>query len=865
MISTIFEHSSIRTLLISACVCILLSSNTVHAETYSAQENAMLLDWVNDANTFCGGYYNDTFAPTPITGTDKELVHITGDETLFSQKDTTTLSGHVLFQRQNESVSADQAILYREANASHRLKSVELLGTVRAQEPNTMLVAKKVTYDFHTKAQFLFNVVYRMVMTGKERPLPVGKHYVLAQRETNIPGGVFTAFGNATQVSQTEPGKTDLTDATYTTCPPVDPFWIVKARDINLDRNTGRGSASHLFLKVKQVPIFYLPYISFPIDARRKTGFLWPTFGTQDGAPYLSAPFYWNMAPNYDMFITPTLFSNRGLMLADQFRYLHETGRGNINVTVLPDDRQFNTFKNDNKTPGPNDSATIQASKIRLANASTTRSAFTWHDDTRYNANWASHINFNQVSDDYFLRDFGNTIDDVSQNHLLQEGELSYQAQHWHFIGRLQAYQTLHPFNETVNLNQYRRFPQLILIGNYPDQWQGLEYFIGSEMTNFDMRKTPGSDVSQPIGQRMHLQPGLSLPLARAFGYITPRIQVALSEYTLHQTAETDTPTTINRALPIFDIASGAAFERNMTFGSYGFKQTLEPQIYYTYIPYRRQFDIPLFDTTLNTPTYDQLFNYNRFSGLDRIGDTNQVSVGVSTRLIDAYSGLEKVKLGIGEIMYFSERFVTLCENQKVCNDYPGAHTNVQRFSPITATLDYHIVSTWNVVGNAVWDPVSKHVNNSSVSLHYQQDSNRIINLGLNYVGNNGVPNIKIIPETDNTSSISIPINALKVTDFSFAWPMTNHISHVGRVSHDWASNHLQNVAYGVQYDTCCVSVRLVGNRTFLGLDPDRNYQARYSNDFYIQLSLKGLGNVGNGNPQSILNNISGYTNSQFG
>lgn len=865
MISITFVQYYRRLACIFCCLYLFIVAPVTIALAESTSRNAQLLDWQIDPTTFCGGYYLDHHPPPLILDSKDERIHITGDETLFSEHDTTTLTGNVLFQRQTESISADKAIVYRDRGPEHRLHSIELISNVHLREPNMTVVANKATYIIQTKSSVLSQVMYRLFMQGTR---PVGKHHHITQTEVNAPGGILTAWGSATDVTQTSPGNMALTEATYSTCPPINPTWVLKARSITLDQDAGRGSARHVTLTVRNIPVFYFPYVSFPIDARRKSGFLWPSLGTKNGAPYASAPFYWNMAPNYDMLITPTFFTNRGFMLEDQFRYLETLGRGHINVTVLPDDRYFGLFQSDNETISPKDSATTQASKTRLANASTTRNALTWRDDRRYNEHWSSHIDFNHTSDDYFLRDFGGNLNDVTQNQLLQEGEINYQSQHLYFVGRLQAYQTQHPFNETVTLNQYRRFPQLILNTNYPDQWHGIEFFSNAELTNFDIRKTPGIDVGLPVGQRAHIQPGISLPLSTSYGFITPRIQLALSEYTLHQTSDTDTPTTINRALPIIDVATGATLERNISVGTRTFRQTLEPLLYYTYIPYRRQFTIPLFDTSVNTPIYDQLFNYNRFSGLDRIGDANQLGFGVSTRIFDGYTGIEKMRFGIGDIVYFKNRSVTLCENPAVCNDYPEAHTNQQLFSPVTATLDYHLATSWNVIGNTAWDPVTKHINNASVSFHYQPDSERIINLGLNYIGRTGLAYFKMVPEQDNDAigkPIPLPFEALKVTDFSFAWPITAHVSNIGRLSHDWASNHLQNALYGIQYDTCCVTIRLVANRTFLGVDPNRNNLPRYDHQFYIQLSLKGLGNVGNGNPQSLLNNITGYTNSHFG
>ena len=357
------------------------------------------------------------------------------------------------------------------------------------------------------------------------------------------------------------------------------------------------------------------------------------------------------MAPQYDMTITPGILSKRGFQLTDKFRYLSTSSEGDVIVSVLPNDRAFRDFQSGaaintqytNPVDTPTQTADVTSAELnRLLNSSDTRKSFIWRDNSRYNEHWSSHVDFNYAGDDYYLRDFGRTLNEVSTDQLLQEGDLYFNSQNWNFTGRLQTYQTLHPINESPVLNQYRRLPQFILNGDYPDQAFGLEYFVNSEVSNFTILKTPGAPENLPIGNRLHLQPGISLPIYEPSFYINPRLQFALTDYNLRQTTDTNAPTSKNRALPIADLAAGLSLERRASLFGHAFQQTLEPQVYYTYIPYRSQASIPIFDTTVNTLTYDQLFNYNRFTGIDRIGDANQLGWGVTTRLIDQESGLEK-------------------------------------------------------------------------------------------------------------------------------------------------------------------------------------------------------------------------------
>ncbi|VVC75053.1 LPS-assembly protein LptD [Aquicella siphonis] len=841
-------------LAVSASLATLPADNT-DSPTLMSETVARQLGWVEDADSKCGGYYFNQ----PFTGNIKDnTVTITSDSGLLSQRATSLLEGKVTVTRSGQQITANNAYLYRDP-ATGKLSAIDMIGNVHLREPRSLVIGKKGRYNFETQAKSLIDIIYRTSINTSSAPAAKPAETGEIQEPASL-----TAWGRAYEFAQTEPNIYELSRSSYTTCPPVHPAWRIKASHIVLNKNTGRGYATHARILIKNFPVFYVPYINFSIDKQRKTGFLWPTIGgSNKWGPYFQAPFYWNMAPNYDMTFTPGILTKRGVQFINNFRYLTSSSEGNINFSILPSDKAFSDFQESaaknaqytNPVNTPNQSASVtQAELNRLLSASDTRAGFLFRDDSRFNENWSSHIDYNYASDDYYQRDFGRNLNEISANQLLQEGDLYYNSQNWNFIGRLQAYQTLHPINESPVLNQYRRFPQLILNGDYPDQAYGLHYFIGNELTHFDIRNTPGASANLPIGNRMHTQPGVSLPLYWSSFYINPRLQLALTDYNLYQTADTGAPNSKHRALPILDIASGIALERNVSFFSHAFQQTLEPQVYYTYIPYRNQSSIPVFDTTVNTLTYDQLFNYNRFTGLDRIGDANQIGVGITTRLIDDISGFEKVRLGVGDIIYFSNRRVTLC-NDNSCSDNPSNHSNEQSLSPVSGVLNYHINPSWSFNVNSIWNPISKQLDNTTLAFQYQPDDLRLFNFGYTYARSG---DILSGVSTTNAS------NNLKVTDFSAAWPLVRDILVVGRWSQNWNHEHLQNLLYGLQYDTCCWAVRLVGGRAFTGFDPNNNNKPQYNSEFYIQFSLKGLGDIGSGNPSGLLSGIPGYK-SQFG
>jgi len=833
-------------------VLLTLFSPAIYA---SDEDLAEQLGWVSANENHCGGYYLEQAFAAPIKLDKNDLVAITGHQGLYAQRGVSNLIGGVTINRYGQQITADKALLYRDPT-TFKLTAIDMIGDVHLREPNTLIVAKKAYYNFKTKSKSLIDILYRTTLHGRQIAGPSAVSPKETEKNRKVTG--LTAWGKAYEVAQSEPQVYELKKASFSTCPPNSPAWRLKASHIVLDKKEGRGYATNARILVRKIPIFYTPYISFPLDSRRKSGFLWPTYGgSSRSGPSFLFPFYWNLAPNYDTTITPALLMKRGTQLSDRFRYLTESNQGYIDISILPHDRFFYDFQKDTKASPPviptQPVNVTNAEVSRLLNANMTRSSLTWRDFSRFDNHWSSHIDFNYVSDDYYMRDFGN-VNQITQNQLLQEGDIFFKSQNWDFTGRLQAYQTLHPYDEKQVLNQYQRFPQLILNANYPEQWLSLEYFLNSEVTHFDILNTPGTQANSPVGNRMHAQPGVSLPLNWPFFYITPRAQLALTEYNLYQTNDTGTPTVIRRSIPILDIASGVTLSRDVRLFGHGFQQTLEPQVYYTYIPLRNQASIPLFDTTLSTLSYDQIFNYNRFTGIDRIGDANQVGLGVSTRFIDQETGFEKIRVGAGEIIYFANRIVTLCNNGS-CSDNPSSHGNYQRFSPFSGLFEYHVSPAWKFTANGIWDPVVKQLGMSTLGLNYKADETHIFNFVYTYA-RSGDWTLITTDAKDN----------LKVTDFSFAWPIpfTRDFGVVGRWSQNWNQQHLQNLLYGLQYDSCCWAVQVVGGRSFKNLDTANNYKPTYNSEFFIQFSLKGLGEMGAGNSRGILGSITGY-NAVFG
>lgn len=821
----------------------------------SEEAVAQALGWVKSDENRCGGYYIEAplLYPQSIINTDK--LYITSDQGLFAFHGTSISQGRVTITRAGQQITANKAYLYRDP-VTGKLNAIDLFGDVHLHEPNQLVVAKSGHYNLKDSEKSLKDILYRSTIYGDSHVTPPPVPYQEQQKTRKVTQ--LSAWGKASTFTQQHPMIYDFQDVTYSTCPPDSRFWNVQAKTMELNKNTGRGHATHTFLYLKGIPVLYTPYFNFPIDSRRQTGFLFPKFGSSNRfGPYLMTPFYWNLAPNYDTTITPAFLSKRGLQLSDLYRYLTPHRSGQINVSVLPNDKQFEIFKQTSfSTYQSSSNPTTQSDLRTLENASTTRSAFSWQETGHYNDNWSSSINYNYVSDSYFMRDLNSNVQTVSDNQLLQQAEVDYIGPHWNFLTRVQSYQTLNPIDLPAPVaRQYSRAPQMVLNGNYPDDKLGLEYFINNEATRFDIRNTPGDITKLPMGTRMNIQPGVSKPINLPYFYITPRVQFAMTKYELGHIGN-DLPKGPSRALPIFDINSGFYFDRNISWLNTAYKQTLEPQIYYTYIPYVNQNRLPVFDTTLNTLTYDQLFTYNRFSSIDRIGDTNQVSLGLTTRFINNGTGFEKINAGIGEIFYFKKRSVTLCTAPNDCTNLINDPNNVSNRSPISGIFKYNVNPEWSATANTIWNVKPNRLNNQSIILQYRPDARRVINFGYNFVRSGDI-NLPWEPPNSTSSNLS-------QTDISASWPISRDWAFLGRWTENWNQRRLQNLLSGLQYDSCCWAVRFVAGRTFVAVNTNNTFQ--YNNQFFIEFSLKGLGNISpGGDPDSLLaSSINGYQ-SNFG
>ncbi len=778
---------------------------------------AQCLGWeANNATPICHGSYQPINI-TPLANADE--TQITADSVSFYPSGRSELTGRVGVNQTGRVVNAQTAYVYRDAK-TNQVTQIELLGDVRYLEPGRIMIAKKATINPNDKSGRVDDVLYRFDVQRAAAILP--------------------AWGRANFIERFANENYLLRKATYSSCAPQDKAWQIEASEITLDHATDTGVARNALLRVDEWPVFYTPYMSFPTSNARKSGFLMPIYGySNTGGFDLALPYYLNMAPNLDATIVPHEYTLRGTMIGGDARFLTEDSVGMIGGNFLANDRAFNKFLSANRDEFPT-----------LKGASTDRWSFLLRDSTRLASNLHMNINYQQVSDDYYLQDFSSNLAIMTENQLLRQGDLTYTTDHWLYRGMLQSYQTLNPPDQSRVLDVYQRLPQLLAQGSYSDLPMHANF---SMLGEFDYFRWPNTKQPVPQGPRYHANPILSFPQVKPWGYLTPEVQLVENYYNLHSGSEFE-PHAVNRTIPRFSVDSGLTFERSGSLMGDAYTQTLEPRLFYLDVPYQNQSVVPTFDTAFMIFNADQLFRTNRFSGFDRIGDANQLAYAATTRWISDKTGREKVSVTVGQLRYFADRRVNLCyAPDGNCIDDPlalGLLSPVAKSSPIASRATYQINQTLGASADYVWDVHTNATNNGNLNVHYRPDTNKIINLGYSYLVSGNVLDVQ---------NHLIQNKPLHQSTISYAWPLTDKWSTLGAYSYNISEGYDMMTFAGLQYDTCCWAYRLLGGHAFQGLD---GLTPQYNNNIYFQVLLKGLGSVATSDPASTIQSyLPGYPN----
>lgn len=682
---------------------------------------------------------------------------ITADYGHYNPNGDSVLRGDVIIDQEGRNIRADEVTL----DSSQTYANAK--GRVQLAQSGLLTQSDQINYNLKTQTGDLNN-----------------SFYISEQQH---------AHGHASQIKRQNENLVILKDASYTACPPEQkPAWKIQAKQIELNQETGRGVTRGTKLYVKDVPVLAVPYFNFPIDDRRTTGLLSPNFGySNDGGAQLTVPVYLNLAPNYDLTLTPSFMSKRGAKLDAEYRYMTENfGSGRIWGGYLPNDNEY-----DNKD----------------------------RDDLHFEHNWnitdqwSTNLEFNHASDKDYFSDFNSSPNSKTDLNLRRAWELNYKNGIPGLKAQLKVedFQTL---DETIEDKDkpYARLPQFLL--NYvTGNPQGLQFEFNNDTAYFKKSINDGSAL-ESSGTRIYNQ------FAVRYNYITPSWFYAIPELSVRtintfydQDSQQDRSSNDlekSVVVPQFTLATGLTFEKD---GKY--LQSISPRAFYAYSPYRKQDDHPNFDSTTASINYDQLFNPYRFYGHDRLDDNNFLSLGVTYSLLDT-EGLERIKASVGQSYYFNDRRVSL-------NEQLDEFDTQRRTGPVV-NLTSQLNQNFTISANSAWMSNGDNAQRD-FQAYYTGDKGNLYNVGYFY-----------------RKDIKDRQNAYDQVVASFIQPVKDNWRIMGHAQYDLDNNLMREYLLGVNYESCCWAVSVYGRSYYNDLDDPNSPDVRKKNAVMAEVTLKGLG-----------------------
>ena len=592
----------------------------------------------------------------------------------------------------------------------------------------------------------------------------------------------------------------ELNSTTYTACPPEDTTWRLDATTLYIDNAEEVGSAYNAVLRVKDVPVFYFPYVTYPLTDKRKTGLLFPSFEYADtnGFTY-TQPLYINIAANMDATITPTYMQNRGTKIAAEYRYLFDLGRGNLQAEYLDND------------------------KIRGYD----RYLYHWDHNISFAQNWNFNAKYNKVSDDFYFTDIDTNYGNRSDNQLLQTASLSYRQESWNSELEIRNFQILG--DDDDDDLPHKVLPKLAFSAYQPIDWKSLQLDFYSEITNFDH-----SDDSVYTGTRIHMEPKLSLPLYYNSFFVNTELKYMLSFYqqSLPEDGKEDWYDDLEestvRYLPSFKINSGVNLERDFSFMGNSYRQTLVPQAQYLYVPYQDQSGIGTYDTASLQQDYYGLFRDNRYSGYDRIADANQITLGISSSFLDG-NGKEKLRFAIGQNYYLETSRVHLPENSE---DETEA-----TYSSLVGEFDMNFENNYFLHAGIEWDSDINQIKRANTTVEKRWLYNTYAQINYRYLAFSEDSEF-YIDEDEVVNQLGAKVN----------WSINNQWTVFASYYHELEYNQTFESIVGVQYQDCCWSIGLTLDEHMLayyGDIDDITTDSETEQSIKLNIELIGLGGVG--------------------
>ena len=730
-----------------------------------------------------------------VKGDQTQLpVYIEADSALINQPKDATYTGDVNIQQGNRTISADQVRVEQEGDNA---RYAYLQGTFDYRDNIINAKGSDATINLMSKESNLANADYQLV--GRQ------------------------GRGTAQNVSVTDEQRV-MKNATFTSCLPNDESWSIEANEMIQHVKDEYAELWHARFKVLGVPVFYSPYLQFPIGDRRRSGLLIPNAGhsSRDGYFY-SQPFYWNIAPNMDATFTPTYFSRRGWQLSPEFRYLTKLGEGKFAAEYMQKDRL---------------PAWTEKQK--------SRHLLFWQHTVNFASNWRFSADYTRVSDRRYFSDFVSNYGNSTDGYATQNFKLGYYQPNYNISIAAKRFQT---FDESGS-TPYRVFPQIDFHYYKNDLVKNGDFSFFGQASYF-----ANDSKTMPTAWRFHAEPAMSFPFANRFGSINLETKLYATQYLQKKGEDAnaeDIQRNVTRVLPQFklDLKTTLEAKRNLFDG---FDQVLEPRIQYLYRPYKDQSNIGSqrqqslglgYDSALLQQDYFSLFNDRRYSGLDRIASANQVTVGGTTRFFNNQTGSEVFNFSAGQIYYLSPSRI----------DNISANSTTKRSSSWSLESNWKFHPKWNWHGSYQYDTRLKKTALANTSLQYKFKENNLVQLNYRYASRNYI---------DQNLSSNRYGQDIKQVGAVVGWEVTDKVGVMVSHYHDIALKKPVESQLGITYNTCCWNVSLYTARRLIATPTGKSDTIKdfyYDNRFGINFELRFGNNYSSGVPKMLRRGIIPYT-----
>lgn len=792
-------------------------------------EDSRHLDWVpvenlteeqkkSLPNVCCKGAY------IPPERTDSEAglapeqapVRAHSDEEISERQTRLEFRGNVSITQGNRSISTDSASYDKDS------KQAKLTGGIQLRDPQVMVRADAAAMNLESgDAQF------------------DNARFVLY--ETRI-------HGVAQQLQRFGENVINLNQSMISSCEPGDNAWSIRGSEISLHPDEHYGTAENMRLNIKNIPILYTPYLRFPLGSERLTGFLTPTPGYSSRNGFeMSVPFYWNIAPNTDATFTAHYMSSRGYMIEPEVRNLTNYFETSVSGSFINNDHGgYSSFAESQIEAGVPESVAYPYRGHDRWFAKLEQSGGKGRD-------WSTTINYSDLSDKDYLRDmYSGSVESNRQAYIRQMASADYRSEHWFSGIKIDEYRLL-----TTTQLPYRELPRIHVDGSY--QINDWVLKLNNEYVNFVQNRYYESSFEKPVdyenalantiyGDRVNTDYSLTWDKSYSWGFVKPRVGVRGLAYVLDDKSLSSLDNTPRFITPQASVDAGVYFEREANVFGGKYLQTLEPRAFYFYSAYRNQDSLynltpnksfVNFDTGDLTFGYNQLFRTTRFAGGDRLDDANQLSLAVSTAFSSQSTGAERLRMSIGQILYFRDRDITIFDKAKAAPDV--IEETRRGTSDWAAQVSGQVSSRLHLSADAAYDHNRNRLNSANAGLHYMDDSYRIANITYRYT----LKPVISSPSQPNP----IVVQSINQLDTSIILPINSRWSIIARNNHDFTHGVELDTYAGLEYNDCCYRVRVIGRR-WLRVDyttPD--FLANLTNkDFepgiMLELELKGLGGM---------------------